>query len=79
MKMRLLSFCACVLAALAAFTAQADVKLTYQEKYGDHMGTSSACQAKNYYMLCPTFFQKFPHTTKEIRFCRKFVQFYKAF
>ena len=47
--MRLLSFCACVLAALAAFTAQADVKLTYQEKYGDHMGTSSACQAKNYY------------------------------
>ena len=45
--MRLLSFCACVLAALAAFTAQADVKLTYQEKYGDHMGTSSACQAKN--------------------------------
>ncbi len=49
MKTRLLAMGVSILVAIASLMAQADVQLTYKEKYGDHMGVSSACQAKDYY------------------------------
>ena len=49
MKMRLLAMSMGFIVAMASMMAQADVTLTYKEKYGDHMGVSSACQAKDYY------------------------------
>lgn len=49
MKKSLHYLCLCCIIVASALTARGEVKLTYQEKYGDHMGTSAACQAKDYF------------------------------
>ncbi|MBO7317237.1 MAG: hypothetical protein J6U43_00750, partial [Bacteroidales bacterium] len=51
MKTRLLTICMSIFVAMSAMMAQADATLTYKEKYGDHMGTSNSCQAKDYYFF----------------------------
>lgn len=51
MKTRFLTVCLGFFVAMASLMAQANATLTYREKYGDHMGTSSACQAKDYYFF----------------------------
>ena len=51
MKTRLLTICMSIFVAMSAMMAQADAVLTYKEKYGDHMGTSNSCQAKDYYFF----------------------------
>lgn len=49
MKKKLLSLCLCTLAVAMTLPANADLRLTHREKYGDHMGISANCQAKDFY------------------------------
>ncbi len=48
MNKKFLALCCLVVVAMVGY-ASSDVKLTYMERYGDHMGVSQACQAKDYY------------------------------
>lgn len=51
MKKKLLSLCLCGLVTAVTLSASADVKKTFTEKYGNHMGTSNAAEQRDYYLF----------------------------
>ncbi len=50
MKKKLLSLCLCVIMAAMTMGVSADVKMTFAEKYGNHMGASDEAQQRDYYL-----------------------------
>lgn len=50
MKKKLLTLCLSGFVAAMTLIASADVKMTYSERYGDHMGSNSNCQQMDYYL-----------------------------